>query len=1674
MSSDASPLASFITGLAATIDFTDNESAGDDSDRFPSHQPDEAPTGVSRCRFAEPEAASSFFLRTSCTNRSRLRKSRADHVCMCARHRGHLLNNSVPLAAEASNDSPSAAPLEFRKFHTVGGSLRRQFYGLMSSVTAGGGDAVHFTRDPYALAARSGEGNLLTDDPYIAIVDTGANRHLVNRHIDLMNRRRTNLWMTSSNGSRTKIDTAGDYELQAADENGVPLEPLLLKDASRLSGSPLNLVSVGVLCEQGTTFHFEKKNSYFIYKGKRFKLEERDGLYLIRLDCILQAEDLKELCAAQEIHDPYALSATTYGCAATYDMWHERFGHASKKRLKFLYENGSVEGMDVYGKYKHDNLCKCATCLINNNAKLHIGDSRKFSDHVTQRGELIYTDLCGPFPLSVEGYRYVISFTDVYSRFSCCYFLQEKSEAEQALLALIRYYRKEGAVIKRIRGDQGGEFGGHHERSSNSGESNTRLKTDAKTWFAFQRICEENDITYEPTPADRPELHGLAERWNRTITRMANAMLYASRLSHILWPAAFSHANMLRNRLPVRGLGRYTPYELFFHKRPRVENLRVFGCDAYKLLPIYPKVPGQMARKRLIYCGETADRMGFRCFDPIEFKFTTEFELIFDEASAKKRINALREYDIRRELLRRGKLADLPLESSDSVLLDATQSIERSVFSSPPSNPPPTEVVVDARGGRGDGVESALDKDEKGRSFKSEGPGGRRQRADNERAGQSSRPEDKKSLKSIDTTVHATEAINPNNHDRRTPIDELRTSPLQGADSCMGSDAAPPEDDHESTRDHHSPTNTMISDCSENGLKITGPSLRPGRKLMNLRTAGDGLDLKFELTDQDEADIALNDEEAAKFGPLTEEQLMIERARSGFDPRHPRRPLRILPIGIEEVDSDEFREFRTYALEHDFMIKFVDNPKQVKSKSWHRYEKYRLGKTMREMIELSVAAADPKRRREARALALKDLVNDALRGYILFPQHENNSGTHFVNAGDLARECSTINIHALYSGYELDDLRKKAKEEENARLKELIDEHLEREAKKGPEMTLKTFNEKVKCLWDYDPLLQLHDGDLKQEALFATSLVSKLMTGDLPEPNSYRSAVASDHPERTQWIESMGRERSTLSDRGTWVMVPRSSCGRHRPVRCKYVYKKKTNKDGSLQYKSRLVACGYSQIAGMDYFSDQTYAGVCSYPSMRFLMSLACQKGYILSQTDITGAYLESYLDETIFMEPPPDMFMNGQPPRDPKTGEELVCLLKRGLYGLKQAGYAWSQVFKEFLLRDPTYSMGFVEFTGEPNMYRKTFKLNGKEEEIIIGIYVDDCLIASSSEEARKWFMERLEARFPVNPKSSGLITWDSPGLVLSMHVRYDRLKGILELNQIAAIEALAKKINVTDDAPRSLPITENVRLPKLAKPEVSQTDYLSVVGSTLHICQVSRPDCAFAVGVLSRHSATPGAAHMIAARNLVNYLYNSRQLCIRYCRSKHGNMPDIYEKGSEVAKKTMEERLVASIPIEASNSADMYVDADFAGDPNTRRSTSGMVIILNQGPISWWSRIQKLCAQSSTESEIYAATESVKEAIHIKLLCEESGIRVSNNPIVIWEDNNACIQMGHGLRGSKSAKHYEIRLRFLNEHILNKTIEFARIDTKDQLADGFTKALKEQAFFAFRGKLLKPPFRQ
>jgi len=70
-----------------------------------------------------------------------------------------------------------------------------------------------------------------------------------------------------------------------------------------------------------------------------------------------------------------------------------------------MYGDGMAEGFDVGGKHKHDKTCKCENCLSIQNAKAHVGDTRKIDDDITQRGELVCTDLEGPFPADVHGYR---------------------------------------------------------------------------------------------------------------------------------------------------------------------------------------------------------------------------------------------------------------------------------------------------------------------------------------------------------------------------------------------------------------------------------------------------------------------------------------------------------------------------------------------------------------------------------------------------------------------------------------------------------------------------------------------------------------------------------------------------------------------------------------------------------------------------------------------------------------------------------------------------------------------------------------------------------------------------------------------------------------------------------------------------------------------------------------------------------------------------------------------------------------------------------------------------------------------------------------------------------------------------------------------------------------------
>ncbi|KAM3291194.1 hypothetical protein P3S67_019483 [Capsicum chacoense] len=141
----------------------------------------------------------------------------------------------------------------------------------------------------------------------------------------------------------------------------------------------------------------------------------------------------------------------------------------------------------------------------------------------------------------------------------------------------------------------------------------------------------------------------------------------------------------------------------------------------------------------------------------------------------------------------------------------------------------------------------------------------------------------------------------------------------------------------------------------------------------------------------------------------------------------------------------------------------------------------------------------------------------------------------------------------------------------------------------------------------------------------------------------------------------MIEEINSLQTNNTWELVQLSK-GKST-VGSRWIYTVKVGSDGTVErLKARLVAKGYIQIYGLDY--GDTFSPVAKITSVRLLISLAAMHHWPLHQLDIKNAFLHSKLAEEVYMEQPPGFVAQGE--------SDLVCRLKRSLYGLKQSPRAW------------------------------------------------------------------------------------------------------------------------------------------------------------------------------------------------------------------------------------------------------------------------------------------------------------------------------------------------------------------------------------------------------------------
>jgi len=263
----------------------------------------------------------------------------------------------------------------------------------------------------------------------------------------------------------------------------------------------------------------------------------------------------------------------------------------------------------------------------------------------------------------------------------------------------------------------------------------------------------------------------------------------------------------------------------------------------------------------------------------------------------------------------------------------------------------------------------------------------------------------------------------------------------------------------------------------------------------------------------------------------------------------------------------------------------------------------------------------------------------------------------------------------------------------------------------------------------------------------------------------------------------MNDEMDSLLKNKTWELttLPEGKMA----LQNKWIYRVKTEHDGSKRFKSRLVVKGFQQKKGIDY--SEIFSPVVKLTTIRVVLGIVAAENLHLEQLDVKTTFLHSDLEEDIYMQQPEGFAIQGK--------ENQVYKLKKSLYGLKQAPRQWYKKFDNFMC-----SSGYTRCQAYHCCYVKYFD----NSYINLLLYVDDMLIARSSIEE----IDKLKQQFEM--KDLG-----ATKQILGMRIIRDKDKGILKLSQTEYIKKVLSRFSMDNVKPVSTPLGNHFKLSKDQSPK-------------------------------------------------------------------------------------------------------------------------------------------------------------------------------------------------------------------------------------------------------------------
>ncbi|KAK8928682.1 hypothetical protein KSP39_PZI017093 [Platanthera zijinensis] len=433
------------------------------------------------------------------------------------------------------------------------------------------------------------------------------------------------------------------------------------------------------------------------------------------------------------------------------------------------------------------------------------------------------------------------------------------------------------------------------------------------------------------------------------------------------------------------------------------------------------------------------------------------------------------------------------------------------------------------------------------------------------------------------------------------------------------------------------------------------------------------------------------------------------------------------------------------------------------------------------------------------------------------------------------------------------------------------------------------------------------------------------------------------------------------------------------------------------------------RLGGLDY--EETFSPVAKLNTVRVLISVAVHRRWPLFQLDVKNAFLNSDLQETVYMQ---------QSPGFETTWESQVCRLTKALYGLKQSPRAWFDKFSK-AIQDVGFTRSSADFL--------LFTRHRTTGTVLLLVYVDDIIITGDDLKGIQEVKLHLGTVFqtkdlwPLRYFLGLEIDRQSDGLVLSQR------KYCLDLLQEAGYSG-CKPIDTPMDANHKLCAQASYSDLLLQNPE-----YYRRLVRKLIFLTVTIPNISFDVGIASRYMHTPRRSHLQAVERILRYLKTA--------------------PGQGLVYKTS-----SSAPTLVA-----YSDVDYACSLDDRRSTSGLCTYLGGHLITWRSKKQAVVARSSAEAEYRAMTSVTSELTWLEGLLTDLGVKLSSPALLC--DSQTGIHIAKNPVFHERTKHIEVDCHFIREKVQMKKLDLKHVPGTEQVADILTKALPSTLFYQCLSKL-------